>query len=615
MIAVGKKGGGELGLGLNPLERLKSFFKNMSLSVGDIRVLRVPGKVGGLAVVALMLVLLPVAVEARATLRAATTGGRVASMYGSGDLYLEAAPLRGEGLYAFTRRLCGTASVSARISAANGGTRRLLAGVRYKVPFTLLLPQYQLEVIKGLFEQDRMTPRGWEHVVVTPGSDALEALGKIATWFTGSRANGTSLAAQNGIGVGGLPRSQKILIPREMLQPHFRTMLPAAPPQDLLFDSDREGAYAVYRLKAGEALYSAVVVRFTGNVYADDVNALAKEVARRSGIRDVTDIPIGYAVRIPLDVLLPEFLPTDHARRIEYEESRMAIADIGVLPRLSHLDGVTVILDAGHGGKDVGASKGAVWESLYVYDIMVRTKRLLEESTSATVVATTRDGSSFEAVGRDVLPFSRGHKVLTTPSYAIEDSSVSAHLRWYLANSVYRRAVASHGDPNKVIFLSIHADSLHASLRGAMAYVPGAALRGGSYGKSGAVYAARKEVREKPRVSFASKDLRRSEGLSRELAQRLLSSFRNKGLAVHEYKPVREKIIRNRRSYVPAVLRYNSVPAEVLFEVCNLANPEDRRLIQTRAYRQQVAAAIVEAVLAYYGYDPALATHVAASGR
>ncbi len=67
----------------------------------------------------------------------------------------------------------------------------------------------------------------------------------------------------------------------------------------------RIGEYAVYRLQRGEALYSAVVVRFTGQLLAVQVNETAMEIAARSGIDDVTDISVGYPVKIPLDLLLP----------------------------------------------------------------------------------------------------------------------------------------------------------------------------------------------------------------------------------------------------------------------------------------------------------------------
>jgi N-acetylmuramoyl-L-alanine amidase len=161
--------------------------------------------------------------------------------------------------------------------------------------------------------------------------------------------------------------------------------------------------------------------------------------------------------------------------------------------------------------------------------------------------------------------------------------------------------VSTGGDADKVVFLSVHADSLHPSLRGAMAYVPGALYRESSYGKTGAVYAARREVREQPRVSFSRQQLERSEGLSRQLAQGMMDAFARSGLAVHPDKPVRNRVVRSRgQTWVPAVLRYGEVPAEMLLEVCNLANDEDRRLIQTQAFRQRVAEAVVQGILDYY---------------
>jgi N-acetylmuramoyl-L-alanine amidase len=63
------------------------------------------------------------------------------------------------------------------------------------------------------------------------------------------------------------------------------------------------------------------------------------------------------------------------------------------------------------------------------------------------------------------------------------------------------------------------------------------------------------------------------------------------------------------------VLRYNAVPAKLLLEICNLNNPQDRTLIQTRDFRQQVAEAVADALVAYYGTaaaPPALQTTTAA---
>ena len=234
---------------------------------------------------------------------------------------------------------------------------------------------------------------------------------------------------------------------------------------------------------------------------------------------------------------------------------------------------------------------------------MVRVKRLLERSTAATVLATTRDGPDFRVIERDVLPRSRKHVVLTNPPYAIRDTRVSTHLRWYLTNSHHRAAVRRSRDDGKTLFLSLHADALHSSLRGAMVYVPSTSLTRGTFGKSGSVYTARREVKEKPRVSYSWKERTRSEGLSRQFAEALLDSFRQHGLGVHREKPVRDRIIRCRRCrpFVPAVVRYNAVPTKVLLEICNMNNPRDRSLLKTRDFRETVARAVVDAILTYYG--------------
>lgn len=534
------------------------------------------------------------------------------------DLYLEARPLKGEGLLALSRRLCGGEEAADAIAASNGGTRTLVAGMRYRVPFDLLRAELQLRVVRSLFSEDRAEADGWHHRAQGVGSLGRGSLWHVARWFTGDGINFSEIRTHNGLVEGELAPGQELVIPPRLLRPVFRGVVAAegqklaaesggappgvtATPYRLDYGEDAQGEYAIYRLQPGEALYSSVVVRFTGAVHAPDVNALAVEIARRSDIADVTDIPVDHGVKIPFDLLLPEYLPAGHPRRREYEVALRESGRFTNQVRSADLSGITVILDAGHGGVDVGASFNGVWESLYVYDIKMRVKALLESHTAARVEVTTRDGNDFRVVDRDVLPFSRGHQVLTDPPYPITNSVVGVNLRWYLANSVFSHIVRRKGDPQKVIFLSIHADSLHPSLRGAMAYIPAASMRRGTFKKSGSVYRARREWQERPEVSFPWKDRVESEGLSRQFAEEVIGALARRGVAIHPYKPVREKIVRNRSEYVPAVLRYNAVPAKMLLEVCNLANGQDRKLLQTRDFRQQVAEAIVEAILRYYG--------------
>jgi N-acetylmuramoyl-L-alanine amidase len=630
---------------------------------------------GGRAVrVALAALLALAGAASAATERARLPGGQRAALVDRRDLLLEAAPLPGEGLYAFARRLTGATAGAAEISRLNGKPRRLLAGVRYRVPYGLLAPEWKLAVVRALFPDDRASAEGWLH------RGRGEDLERVAEWFTGSAERGGALRAANR-GAGDRPRAgETVRVPNELLLPIFRWAAPAAGPPErpepkpapvpsaapsptaapsataspgeaspgstvpppaalpspppagagtapapaptpapvailapmglpeagedaaalLDYEADEKGGVAVYRLRPGEALYSAVIVRFTGRTHADDVNGLAREVADRSGILDVTDIPIGYPVRVPLELLLPEFLPKGDPRRLEWEVERQLADRFRNEVKVRGLEGVTVVLDAGHGGADVGASMAGVWESLYVYDVMLRVKRQLETETHARVHTTTRDGAAYSIVDRDVLPFSRGHQVLTRPPYQIGDPDIGVHLRWYLANSLLKRETARRDDA-RVVFVSIHADSLHPSLRGATAYIPAAALTAGTFGKSGSVFTQREEVRERPKVSFSLRERQRSEGLSRDLAGHVLDAFRRAELAVHPFQPVRDRIFRGRRAWVPAVLRYNAIPARFLLEICNLANPEDRRLLQQREFRETVAAAVVAGLRTYFG--------------
>ena len=95
-----------------------------------------------------------------ATLRVRIDSGMVASLDGQQYIYLEAVPLRGEGLYAFCRRLTGDTDAVRLISRLNGKPRRLLAGVRYKVPYSVLTEDLQVQVTNALFPNDRTISKG-----------------------------------------------------------------------------------------------------------------------------------------------------------------------------------------------------------------------------------------------------------------------------------------------------------------------------------------------------------------------------------------------------------------------------------------------------------------------
>jgi N-acetylmuramoyl-L-alanine amidase len=93
-----------------------------------------------------------------------------------------------------------------------------------------------------------------------------------------------------------------------------------------------------------------------------------------------------------------------------------------------------------------------------------------------------------------------------------------------------------------------------------------------------------------------------------------MTAFQRNGLKVHPFEPVRDNVIRRGNEWVPAVIRHNLVPTRMLLEVCNLGNVKDRELIKTKKYRQQLAEAIYQGLVEFYGREDSRPAGVVASG-
>jgi len=545
-------------------------------------------------------------------------------------------PHDGDAWSRLALRVTGDAENWKAIAAYNGPDARLRSGIPVSVPLPLLRPEMQRQIMANLFPKDSLTDKGWKHVII--GSRGLEgeSLWSLAEWFTGAGNNYTAIRKANpDQGLSTHP-GEVVLVPKRLLTAAFgggreEVNAPKAAkvrkPEDdpiehapadasasdlavetvatgvpsLTYDRRASEPYAVYRLQKGEALYSSVAIRFTGRVYAEDVRQAIDEIVQFNGIGDVSKIPVGYAVKIPMSLLLPEYLPPDDPSRVASEIARRESAKAARRTRASGLAGVHVILDAGHGGRDAGTTHDGMWESVYVYDVMCRLKKILEKHSAASVSTTTRSKSEgYRIADSDVLEEPSDQVVLTSPSYDLDDPVVGVHLRWYLANAIFRHALRHHVPREKVVFLSIHADSLHPSLRGAMAYIPAERFVTGSFEKSDPVYLARAEVREHPVVRHSEEESLAAEGLSRDLADSIMDAFAGGHLMVHPFDPVRDNVVREGRQWVPAIIRYNLVPTRLLIEVCNLGNRSDRQLMRTREYRQQLAEAMFHGLVSFF---------------
>ncbi len=515
-----------------------------------------------------------------------------------GSISVEARPLEGETPIEFAARISANEETAREILSLPGGPARDRAVV---LSYAALADEMKRAAVVALFPSDVRATAGWLHIAV-----GEESLASIAAWFTGRPDLARALAAENGLGADVVAKGTTVRVPAELLLRPFRDAeaLDESEPPQLVYEEDAEGRYAMYRLRKKEALYSAVVVRFTGRVHAADVIELAGAIAKRSGIEDVHAIPVGYPVRIPLDVLAEEFLPKDDPRSKARALEKAETAQFSMPARARGLKGVRIVLDPGHGGRDTGTIHGGVWEAMYVYDVAVRLRKILSEKTQAEVVMTTKDTRvGWKVAEQDVLAPRRSQVLMTDPPYELEDPVLGVNLRWYLANSLLKRPGPEKKriPPERTVFVSLHADSLHPSLRGAMIYVPGERFLRDRYGKRGSAFAPYREWREQPVVSFTRKERMASEGASTSLAGKLVGAMRRRDLAVHPFSPVRTHVIRSGREWVPAVLRYNLIPNRVLVEIANLANEEDRALVATRRFRQDVAAALAEGLVEFFG--------------
>ncbi len=558
------------------------------------------------------------------------------------EIVLEVLPEKGEGWRSLARRVCGDESRFPALAAANRGLVPI-EGRPVEVPWELLREEYRYLALRALFPADRWSSRrkAWEHVpararVLTYG----EGLWQVALWFTGRGENWERIAEFNGIPGPDLPGDRPVFVPGDLLVPLFR--VPETGANGVLrYGRDAKGDYAEYVLRRGEALWSAVVLRFTDYVDKDDVEEAAREIAARNGIRDVRKIPAGARIRIPLDMLALPYLPENHPRRVlarlmgtgAEEAAAKPPAPPGkekrpAPPEPRRLAGVHVILDPGHGGEDIGARarRPEVWESDYVYDVACRARRLLERD-GATVHMLVRDTEyGCRVFDRERLPMNRREVILTHPPHRNRggrSTRIGVNLRWYLANDIFarltRKGAKDRVPPERVVFLSLHADSLHRKLRGGMVYVPGARWRKARHAVRGAAYRRYREYRARPRVTVRRTDRRRDEILSRKLARSLLAAYREEKLPVHANRPIRDHVVRGtrrrKRSWVPAVLRGNLVPAKVLLETVNLGNPSDARLLADPKGRERIARAIARGIRTYFDDPPRRSGRATSSRR
>ena len=491
------------------------------------------------------------------------------------------------------------------------------------IPFKRLNAKTQRTILRTVFPDDYVDDTGWWHTVAFQGERGVETWWTLSEWFTGSGANYNDVQANehNRRFDTTLAQGQRLLFPKNMLRDAFRPPTKALAPVitpppnlpnggELAYGSDANGQFARYKLKPKETIYGSVVIQFTDYRDNSDIQAASNLIVKRSAIKNARKIRAGQEVKIPIEMLADRYRPLGSERRIAYEAVQQETRRLAKrrVPKAG-LEGVVIILDPGHGGRDHGAypPRSGLYEDELTYDIACRIKRLLEQKTAAEVYMTLKDSSQgFAVSNKTSFPHDKDEILLTTPTYNNAAAKTSVNLRAYLANDIYRKSLRKGILEEDILFASIHCDALYDKrLRGAMIYVPGAQYRNSSELPRGNVYNSFAEAKNNRTIRTTPALSRRDEALSRVFANTLLYGLENNTpeIKVHSMgTPIRNVIRRGGgQEWLPAVLRNTIVPTKVLVETANLTNPTDRQRVADPKWRQWFSEAFVDSVIKHFG--------------
>ena len=150
------------------------------------------------------------------------TEGVRATLVDGREVELQAQAFPGDGWIALSRRFLADPEQWKALAEANGGSKGLIVGRWYRIPWELLRPGYRALALRRLFPADGHRDGSWVH---RPEGAAAETYGQglwqVALWFTGDGENFDELARINRLAGPDLPEGAEVLNPGRASAPRL----------------------------------------------------------------------------------------------------------------------------------------------------------------------------------------------------------------------------------------------------------------------------------------------------------------------------------------------------------------------------------------------------------
>ena len=559
-------------------------------------------------------------------------------------LVVKLKPLEGEGGYSLAKRVLAPEFRSLKTIRKYSKTRRLYKHRFITFPLKVINGEIRSSALKASFFNDKAKIKYWQHHITYK----WETTSMIAGLFTKKGIKAVNLVRFNKMHKNGniLQIGDIIKIPWNWISPELKLRKVALNPP-LRLKQDKSGKFfAQYQMQTGDTLYTSVVIRFTGRLLNDEVNQIANQLLKLNNISKARLIQNRQKIKIPLELLSEEYIGSyknlNLSRKIsskprnadtiktQKNNSLKSVADAKKDKKIKkkqnkiskktissykkNANKIHVILDSGHGGGDPGAIAGSkknndlIYEDEVVYDISRRTTELLKKN-GIIVHNTLSDPNQKKPIRFLSHKHDKDEQLLVTPRYLNRNARTAANMRVYLVNHIFHKLKKKKIPKENILFISLHGDALHSSLRGAMVYYPDKRFRRSMFGLKHSIYRKRKEYN--PSLKFRPSDNIYSEKLSKSFGKIVINEFRKLKLPTHRVSSaVRGYLYRKGKKTLPAVLRYSKVPTSVLVEIANLNNKHDRRSLLKSNSRQHIAQAITNSVVANFGRKSGLVANL-----